>query len=75
LQKADLGRKYARKDRRPLDPPPVVQLKFFYSSPGTDRPDAEVGNYDEVNNIGLICYVDLFPLPGDSDVSADSKRR
>ncbi|KAH9981590.1 velvet factor-domain-containing protein [Russula compacta] len=77
LQKADLGRKYARKDRRPLDPPPVVQLKFFYSYPGTDRPDSEVDNYDEVNNMGLICHVDLFPVPpGDSsDVSADAKRR
>lgn len=30
----------------------------------------------EVNNMGLICHVDLFPVPGDSsDVSADSKRR
>lgn len=38
--------RYARKDRRPLDPPPVVQLKFFYSFPGTDRPDAEVDNYE-----------------------------
>ncbi|KAH9972551.1 velvet factor-domain-containing protein [Lactifluus volemus] len=77
LQKADLGRKYARKDRRPLDPPPVVQLKFFHSYPGTDRPDSEVENYDEVNNMGLICHVDLFPVPsGDSpDGSAEPKRR
>ncbi|KAH9953749.1 velvet factor, partial [Russula dissimulans] len=74
LQKADLGRKH---DRRPLDPPPVVQLKFFHSYPGTDSPETEVENYDEVNNMGLICHVDLFPVPsGDpSDVSADSKRR
>src|SRR6266403_2398539 len=38
--------RYARKDRRPLDPPPVVQLKFFNSFPGTDRTDAEVDNYE-----------------------------
>ncbi|KAF8263473.1 hypothetical protein EI94DRAFT_1740872 [Lactarius quietus] len=77
LQKADLGRKYARKDRRPLDPPPVVQLKFFYSSPGTDTPDREVENYDEINNMGLICHVDLFPVPpSDSpDGSGDPKRQ
>lgn len=75
LQKADLGRKYARKDRRPLDPPPVVQLKFFYSFPGTDRPDAEVDNYEEIHNMGLICHVDLFSVPGDSDDSVDSKHR
>lgn len=77
LQKADLGRKYARKDRRPLDPPPVVQLKFFYAFPGTDTPDREVENYDEINNMGLICHVDLFPVPpSDSpEGSVDAKRR
>ncbi|KAI0955343.1 hypothetical protein AcW1_006951 [Taiwanofungus camphoratus] len=29
LQKADVGRKYVRKDRRPLDTPPVVQVRLF----------------------------------------------
>ncbi|EED85171.1 predicted protein [Postia placenta Mad-698-R] len=29
LQKADMGRKYGQKDRRPLDPPPVLQLRFY----------------------------------------------
>ena len=38
--------RYARKDRRPLDPPPVVQLKFFYAFPGTETPDREVENYE-----------------------------
>ncbi|KAH8982956.1 velvet factor-domain-containing protein [Lactarius akahatsu] len=77
LQKADLGRKYARKDRRPLDPPPVVQLKFFYAFPGTDTPDREVENYDEINNMGLICHVDLFPVPSSDspDTPTDPKRR
>lgn len=53
--------KAVRKDRRPLDPPPVVELKFFESiHHGTphqyERPiaaeDVEIG--------GLICQVDLF---------------
>ena len=34
-----------------------------------------VSLYREVNNMGLICHVDLFPVPGDSDVSADPKHR
>src|SRR6266403_2791978 len=34
-----------------------------------------VSLYSEVNNMGLICHVDLFPVPGDSDVSVDPKRR
>ncbi|KAL1695201.1 velvet factor-domain-containing protein [Schizophyllum commune] len=29
IQQPRLGRKYASKDRRPLDPPPVVQLQVF----------------------------------------------
>lgn len=31
--------------------------------------------YRDINNMGLICHVDLFPVPGDSDDSADPKRR
>ncbi|ETW77395.1 developmental regulator VosA [Heterobasidion irregulare TC 32-1] len=58
LQKADLGRKYARKDRRPLDPPPVVQLRLYKVQ--SDQREVEVENYD---NMGLICHVDLFPVP------------
>ncbi|KAG0703546.1 velvet factor-domain-containing protein [Suillus ampliporus] len=64
IQKADLGRKYARVDRRPLDPPPVVQLKLFHIyNEGTDnRYEQEVQNYDDVQNLGLLCNVDLFPV-------------
>jgi hypothetical protein len=36
---------------------------------------SRVSPYSEVNNMGLICHVDLFPVPGDSDVSVDPKRR
>jgi hypothetical protein len=64
IQKADLGRKwsaslrpfhladlasrYARVDRRPLDPPPVVQLKLFYVyNEGTDQEyEQEILNYE-----------------------------
>jgi len=65
VQKADLGRKYARVDRRPLDPPPAVLLKlYFVYNAGTDRQtEREVENYDDVQNLGLLCNVDLFPVP------------
>ncbi|EMD36851.1 hypothetical protein CERSUDRAFT_123888 [Gelatoporia subvermispora B] len=67
LQKADLGRKYARKDRRPLDPPPVIQLKLFeVYNPGTGRYfERELENYDEVRGFGILCHVDLFPVPAE----------
>ncbi|TEB25558.1 hypothetical protein FA13DRAFT_1738277 [Coprinellus micaceus] len=66
IQKADLGRKYARVDRRPLDPPPVVLLKLFHIlDPRTEHEvEREITNYDDVQNVGLICTVDLFPIPG-----------
>ncbi|KAF8515090.1 hypothetical protein JB92DRAFT_89363 [Gautieria morchelliformis] len=28
-QKADLGRKFSKRDRRPVDPPPVVRLRMY----------------------------------------------
>ncbi|KAF8878095.1 velvet factor-domain-containing protein [Infundibulicybe gibba] len=65
VQKADLGRKYARVDRRPLDPPPVVQLRLFQVfQAGTERQsEEEISNYDEVQALGFVCTVDLFPIP------------
>lgn len=65
IQKADLGRKYARVDRRPLDPPPVVQLRLYYIyNEGTDlESEQEVQDYDDIRNLGLLCNVDLFPVP------------
>jgi len=52
-------------DRRPLDPPPAVLLKlYFVYNHGTEREtEREVENYDEVQNLGLLCNVDLFPVP------------
>ncbi|EMD37614.1 hypothetical protein CERSUDRAFT_114267 [Gelatoporia subvermispora B] len=75
IQGAELGRKYARKDRRPLDPPPVVQLKLFEvfdESPGNGR--GEILPHDEVMGFGFFCFIDLFPLfPNDeSAVSTQS---
>ncbi|THH12767.1 hypothetical protein EW146_g7387 [Bondarzewia mesenterica] len=74
--------RYARKDRRPLDPPPVVQLRLFkvQNAGQHDQREVEVENYDEISNMGLICHVDLFPVPAASEQAAegsasDGKRR
>ncbi|KAL7284688.1 LOW QUALITY PROTEIN: hypothetical protein ACG7TL_001991 [Trametes sanguinea] len=42
IQKPDLGRKFARKDKRPLDPPPVILCRFFESLSGPDGRHIEV---------------------------------
>ncbi|KAI0825989.1 velvet factor-domain-containing protein [Irpex lacteus] len=69
LQKADLGRKYARKDRRPLDPPPVVQLKIHHlNHQGTPfERFEEYDRYEEAQGLGLVCHIDLFPVPPHDD--------
>ncbi|KAG1859256.1 velvet factor-domain-containing protein [Suillus subluteus] len=73
IQKADLGRKYARVDRRPLDPPPVVQLRLYHiHNEGTDHEsEQEVQDYDDVQSLGLLCNVDLFPVPTQPDSSSE----
>ncbi|KAF8153134.1 velvet factor-domain-containing protein [Crassisporium funariophilum] len=64
IQKADLGRKYARVDRRPLDPPPVVLLRIYHVlDPGTDRETEKEAKYDDLQAFGMLCTVDLFPVP------------
>jgi hypothetical protein len=65
VQKAELGRKYARVDRRPLDPPPVILLRLFeIDNPGTpNQEEREIANYEQIQTLGLICQVDLFPAP------------
>ncbi|KAF9224844.1 hypothetical protein BS17DRAFT_751767 [Gyrodon lividus] len=65
IQKADLGRKYARVDRRPLDPPPVVLLKLYQVlNHGTQSEyEREIHNYSDIHTLGLLCSVDLFPVP------------
>ena len=92
--------RYARKDRRPLDPPPVVQLKLFdVTKRGNETYDVEFDNYESVLNqvrasncltnsirsdlqgFGLLCHVDLFPVPtgpaveNSSPASTPNKRR
>ncbi|KAF8806458.1 hypothetical protein BYT27DRAFT_7224235 [Phlegmacium glaucopus] len=62
LQKAQSGRKYAKVDRRPLDPPPAVLLRLIESGEG-ERPCERELSYENVQNVGLICTVDLFPVP------------
>ncbi|KAH9474682.1 putative velvet family sexual development regulator [Psilocybe cubensis] len=76
IQKADLGRKYARVDRRPLDPPPVVLLKMFeVHNAGTDREQEEEMEYDDVQVLGLLCTVDLFPVPGPDSLAEHTSPR
>ncbi|KZT11528.1 uncharacterized protein LAESUDRAFT_755167 [Laetiporus sulphureus 93-53] len=62
LQKADIGRKYTHKDRRSLDPPPVVQLKLFEIVDSTSATETEIADYKAVEIAGLLCHVDLFAV-------------
>jgi len=57
LQKAESGRKYAKVDRRPLDPPPAVLLRMF------EVCNTESHFHRQIQNIGFMCTVDLFPVP------------
>ncbi|KAJ4470114.1 velvet factor-domain-containing protein [Lentinula aciculospora] len=60
LQHADLGRKYAEVDRRPLDPPPVVALRLFERI-GMDQ-ESEISSHETIETIGLLCAVELIPV-------------
>ncbi|KAF8723911.1 hypothetical protein AX14_009017 [Amanita brunnescens Koide BX004] len=66
IQKAKLGRKYAKVDRRPLDPPPIVLLKYFtVDDVGTPNElEQEIDDYRAIPNVGIMCSLDLFPVPG-----------
>ncbi|KAI0372689.1 hypothetical protein BV20DRAFT_963751 [Pilatotrama ljubarskyi] len=65
IQKADLGRKYARKDKRPLDPPPVVVCRYYEVLDTGSGRIAEQEIDPEQVAVGAICHVDLFPVPND----------
>jgi len=68
--------RYARVDRRPLDPPPVVSMRM-YSATGPQgmlvSPEYAVSSsckfcfllarHRDVLTLGLVCTVDLFPVP------------
>ncbi|KAL1940818.1 hypothetical protein VTO73DRAFT_7859 [Trametes versicolor] len=65
IQKADLGRKCARKDKRPLDPPPVVLCSFInLNTRSTSAARLREQTLDvETASVGSVCHVDLFPVP------------
>ncbi|KAF9012447.1 velvet factor-domain-containing protein [Cyathus striatus] len=72
LQKAQSGRKYARVDRRPLDPPPTILLRLFHTD--DNRQWEQELSYEDVINVGIMCTVDLFPVP-DSILDGDNANR
>ncbi|KJA25237.1 hypothetical protein HYPSUDRAFT_182650 [Hypholoma sublateritium FD-334 SS-4] len=75
IQKADLGRKYAKVDRRPLDPPPVVILKIYELTTNSHGEEVELEmQYDESQLLGLLCTVDLFPASSSDVISSQSAR-
>ncbi|KAF7292756.1 Velvet domain-containing protein [Mycena indigotica] len=64
IQAAAFGRKYAKVDRRPLDPPPVACLRLYeVFNPGTAAQTEQELDYDNIHILGLMCTVDLIPVP------------
>ncbi|KAJ7701910.1 velvet factor-domain-containing protein [Mycena rosella] len=64
LQAAAFGRKYAKVDRRPLDPPPVAWLRLFeVHNAGTESQHETEIDYDSIHILGLMCTVNLLPVP------------
>ncbi|KAF7329983.1 Velvet domain-containing protein [Mycena kentingensis (nom. inval.)] len=64
LQAAAFGRKYAKVDRRPLDPPPVAWLRLFeVHNAGTPAQTEIELDYDNIHILGLMCTVELIPVP------------
>ncbi|KAF8490393.1 velvet factor-domain-containing protein [Gautieria morchelliformis] len=62
-QKADLGRKFAKRDRRPVDPPPVVRLRMYQVfNAETDHPTDQEIPAEQIEVGGLICHVDLYAI-------------
>ncbi|TFK82175.1 hypothetical protein K466DRAFT_311269 [Polyporus arcularius HHB13444] len=74
IQKADAGRKFARKDKRALDPPPVLQVRFFeMHGAGTSRQwEEEILGYDDTLMLGMVCQVDLFPVVVEAETTQTS---
>ncbi|EIN12931.1 hypothetical protein PUNSTDRAFT_111300 [Punctularia strigosozonata HHB-11173 SS5] len=64
IQSATRGRKFGLKDRRTVDPPPVVQLHAYRTvRDASGIYEVEVEDYSRLEVSGLICHIDLFPLP------------
>ncbi|KAJ7936770.1 velvet factor-domain-containing protein [Mycena leptocephala] len=69
LQAATFGRKYAKKDRRPLDPMPVALLRLFELTSA----ETEIKiNYDDIHILGLISTVELLVAPKSEFVDRSS---
>ncbi|KAG8933348.1 hypothetical protein FRC02_012101 [Tulasnella sp. 418] len=63
-QKPDLGRKFAKRDRRPLDPPPVVRLRLWeVFDLGLPTQSEHELHADDIDIMGLVAHIDLFPAP------------
>ncbi|KZV79768.1 hypothetical protein EXIGLDRAFT_734305 [Exidia glandulosa HHB12029] len=62
VQKPDLGRKYGQRDSRPVDPPPVVQVRMYEVLDfGTPDERAEEMDVDDIFLPGLVCAAELYP--------------
>lgn len=72
-QKPDLGRKFAKRDRRPLDPPPVVRVRLFevFDAGLPTQTERELAAED-VEVQGLVAHVDLFRANADGSVQVDN---
>jgi len=59
--------RYSRKDRRPLDPPPVAELQLLEITPSEIHVprtgEIEILPDNDVSGDGIVCLVDLFPVP------------
>ncbi|PCH40369.1 hypothetical protein WOLCODRAFT_67286 [Wolfiporia cocos MD-104 SS10] len=75
LQKANVGRKYTRKDRRPLDPPPVAAVKLFEVTTGQGgaRMEREITASGVISSAGFLCHVDLIPVDRHNDISTPTQ--
>ncbi|KAI1788170.1 velvet factor-domain-containing protein [Ganoderma leucocontextum] len=69
--------RYGRKDKRPLDPPPVVQVKCYQIARqgSAEQAGREFDTYDEFLTFGLLCQVDLFVEVDDNPAPASSTRQ
>ncbi|KAF8527186.1 velvet factor-domain-containing protein [Hysterangium stoloniferum] len=56
-------RRFAKRDRRPLDPPPVVRLRMYQVfNADSEHPTEQEISPDQVEVGGLVCHVDLFAI-------------
>ncbi|KAF8597546.1 hypothetical protein BDV93DRAFT_610318 [Ceratobasidium sp. AG-I] len=62
-QKPDVGRKFAKRDRRPVDPPPVIRLRLFeVTDEGTPNEREQELHAESIDVSGLVAHVDLFAV-------------